>query len=481
MQRNSQVQKQNQRLKILPQQIQFLNLLQLNAAEMENYINRELQENPFLEFTPQNEDEPNSELENRTEEDSEIDYDNPENWGFEEDIPSYNLKTENGFKDETPRELLAVSTETWQHNLKHQIRLEGDVKGQKLQLVEFVVDSLREDGMMPMSLTELTDNYSFSINQLIPQEEMEEALAFVQELEPPGIGARDLRECLLLQIEHLIVSEHKIATIELAREILDKHINKLASKNYEKLKADLKVDTAQIRAAIDLITSLNPHPVSVQPQETISDNSRIIPDYLVEIQGNEIVASLLNSRSGTIKLGAEAVELSKQNLDKKATNFLKMKMEDARWLEEALQQRDTTMLNTIRIILTLQRDFFLTGDKNKLKPMVLKDIADPLEMDVSTISRVTSRKYAQTPYGIINLKDLFGTTFTTNDGKEMTTNEIQNVLAEIIEGEDKTTPYNDSQLQSLLSEKGFNIARRTVAKYRENLNIPVANQRRELV
>ena len=481
MQRNSQIQKQSQRLKILPQQIQFLNLLQLNAVEMENHINKELQENPFLEFSGQNDDEPNFELENRTDEVSEIDYDNPDNWGFEEDIPSYNLRTENGFKDETSRELLAVSTESWRMNLKQQIRLEGELDSQKLELVEFVIDSLREDGMMPMSLVELTDNYSFSINQLIEKEEMKEALSFVQELDPPGIGARDLRECLLLQIEKLIVSEHSIHTIQLAQKILEKYLDKLASKNYEKLKSELNVNTEEIRAAIDLITSLNPHPVSVQPGESLADNSRIIPDYLIEIQGNEIVASLLNSRSGTIRLGEEAIELSKQNLDKKAANFLKMKMEDARWLEEALRQRDSTMLNTIRIILTLQRDFFLTGDKNKLKPMVLKDIADPLEMDVSTISRVTSRKYAQTPYGIINLKDLFGTTFTTNDGKEMTTNEIQNVLAEIIEGEDKTTPFNDSQLQKLLSEKGFSIARRTVAKYRENLNIPVANQRRELV
>ena len=241
------------------------------------------------------------------------------------------------------------------------------------------------------------------------------------------------------------------------------------------------MDTESIRNAIELITSLNPHPVSVQPEAVLSDNSTIIPDYLIEIEDNDIIASLLNSRAGLIRLGEEAEILSKQKLDKKASNFLKMKMEDARWLEEALRQRDNTMLNTIRIILNLQREFFLTGDKNRLKPMILKDIADPLEMDVSTISRVTSRKYAQTPYGIINLKDLFGTTFTTNDGKEMTTNEVQNVLAEIIEKEDKATPFNDSQLQDLLKEKGYNIARRTVAKYRENLNIPVANQRRTLI
>ena len=482
MQRNSQIQKQSQKLKILPQQIQFLNLLQLNAVEMENYINKELEENPYLEqATPAETEKVDSDLENRTEE-SEIDYDNQDNWGtIDDDVPDYNTRTENGYQNDTPRELRAVSTDSWRNATKHQIRLEGDVEAEKLLLVEYIIDSLEEDGMLQQSLQDLTDNYSFGIGRMLPVEEMEEALTFVQDLDPPGIGSRDLRECLLIQIDRLRIANHDLATVELSRQIIDNHLENLASRNFDKIKSALSVDTEDIRAAIDLITSLNPHPVSVQPEETMEDNSRIIPDYQIEVDDSEIVISLVNSRAGSVRLGPEADELSKQNLDKKASNFLKMKIEDARWLEEALRQRDSTMINTMKVIASIQREFFYTGDMNDLKPMVLKDVADKLEMDVSTISRVTSRKYAQTPYGVMHVKDFFLQTITTNDGEVTTTKEIMNALAEIIENEDKSAPFNDSQLMDLLAEKGHNIARRTVAKYRENLEIPVANRRRELL
>ncbi len=482
MQRNAQIQKQSQKLKILPQQIQFLNLLQLNAVEMENYINKELEENPYLEqAAPAESENVASDLENRTEE-SEIDYDNQDNWGnLDDDIPDYNTRTENGYQNETPRELRAVSTDSWRKATKRQIRLEEDIEPEKLLLVEYIIDSLEENGMLQQSLQDLTDNYSFGIGRMLPIEEMEEALTFIQDLDPPGIGARDLRECLLIQIDRLRIANHDLETVEVARGIIDNHLENLASRNFDRIKLALDVDTEEIRAAIELITSLNPHPITISPEETLEDNSRIIPDYQIEVDGSEIIISLVNSRAGSVRLGSEADELSKRKLDKKASNFLKMKIEDARWLEEALRQRDNTMLNTMKIIASIQREFFYTGDKNDLKPMVLKDVADKLDMDVSTISRVTSRKYAQTPYGVMHVKDFFVQTITTNDGEVTTTKEIMNVLAEIIENEDKSTPYNDSQLMKQLAEKGHKIARRTVAKYRENLGIPVANRRRELI
>lgn len=482
MQRNSQIQKQSQKLKILPQQIQFLNLLQLNAVEMENYIDKELEENPYLEHAPQAEAETvESDLETRIEE-TEVDYDNAELWpGLEDDTPDYNLRTENGYDKETPRELRAVSTDSWRKAIKRQVRLEEEIEPSLLLLVEYIIDSLEEDGMLKQSLEDLTDNYSFGIGRMLPREEMEEALAFVQDLEPSGIGARNLKECLLIQIDRLRISADVLESVELARAIVQDHLENLAARNFDKLKTALDTDTEEIRKAIELITSLNPHPVSVSPEETLEDNSRIIPDYQIEIDGPEIIIGLVNSRAGSVRLGPEADALAKKKLNKKASNFLKMKIEDARWLEEALKQRDSTMINTMKVIVSIQREFFYTGDMDDLKPMVLKDVADRLDMDVSTISRVTSRKYAQTPYGVMHVKDFFLQTITTNDGEVTTTKEIMNSLAEIIENEDKSAPYNDSQLMELLAEKGHKIARRTVAKYRENLGIPVANRRRELI
>jgi RNA polymerase sigma-54 factor len=282
-------------------------------------------------------------------------------------------------------------------------------------------------------------------------------------------------------LDRLKISENSSDTVELARRIIEDHLEHLGSRDYDKIKKNLNARTPEIKEAIELITSLNPHPISVGTEDVFSRNSVIIPDYQIEIEGEEIIVSLPNSKVGSVRLGSEAVELSKKKLDKKSAHFLKMKMEDARWLEDALRQRDNTMMNTMKIIVTLQRAFFLTGDRNQLNPMILKDVADRLDLDVSTISRVTSRKYVQTPYGIFHVKDLFVQSFTNNAGDLVTTNEIQEVLAEIVEKEDKSKPLNDSEIQSILKEKGFPIARRTVAKYRENLGIPVSLKRRVLI
>lgn len=482
--RNSQIQKQKQTLKILPQQIQFLNMLQLSAIELDQYINKELEENPYLEYdsnatstepiepSPTKEDDYSSEM---------VDYDDPDNWGssYEDDVPSYNLKIENGFPEE--RRLIASEADSWQKVLKGQIKLDQSIPSALLESVEFIIDSLRDDGTLNVSIETLTDNISISKGVFVEQSEMEEALEIVQDLDPPGIGARDLKECLLLQLDRLKISQHSIDNIELARQIIESHLENLGNRSFDKIKKDLDVDAEQIRAAIELITSLNPHPISVASGDVFSRNSVIVPDYQIEIEGEEILISIPNSKVGTVRLGQEAIELSKKKMDKKAANFLRMKMEDAKWLETALRQRDSTMIDTMKIIANLQRDFFLTGDRSRLKPMILKDISEKLDLDVSTISRVTSRKYMQTPYGIFHVKDLFVQSFTNEEGASVTTNEIQNVLSEIIASEDKSKPLNDSQLKELLKEKGFPIARRTVAKYRENLGIPVALKRRELM
>ena len=482
MYRNSQVQKQKQTLKILPQQIQFLNLLQLNSAELDQYINKELEENPYLEYDPNSTNtEPAEPKIEREDFESDVDFEDPMNWGssYEDDTPSYNLKIENGFAED--RRLIASEADSWRKVLKNQMKLDEEISSEKLHLVEFIIDSLQEDGMLNQSIETLTDNISISQGQFIDQEEMEVALEIVQDADPAGIGARDLKECLLLQIDRLLISKNSIETIENARQIVEQHLEDLAGRSFNKIKENLNIDTEEIREAMALITSLNPHPISVDTDSLFSGNSVITPDYQIEIEGEEIIVSVTNSKVGSVRLGKEAIELSQKKLDKKAANFLKMKMEDARWLEVALRQRDSTMLDTMKIIASLQRSFFLTGDKNQLNPMILKDIADKLDLDVSTISRVTSRKYVQTPYGIFQVKDLFVQSFTNKEGASVTTNEIQNVLAEIIAEEDKSKPLNDSQIQAILKEKGFPIARRTVAKYRENLGIPVSLKRRALI
>lgn len=478
--RNSQIQKQSQTLKILPQQIQFLNMLQLNAIELDQYINKELEENPYLEYQPNSTNESETPQIDTAEFDG-ADIENPLNWGLEDDVPDYNYRTEQGYGDNSFRELIAVEQESWRQQLIDFVQLDDSIPVEELKYVVFIIESLADDGKLNQSIESLTDNISIAQNQFIPVETMASALELVQDLDPPGIGARDLKECLILQLDRLIVSHYSVDSLDLARKIIENHLDHLGNHNYEKIKKSLSVETEELKEAIDVITSLNPHPISTAVVDVFDSNSVIIPDYQIEIEGESILVSIPNSRVGAVRVDDDAAQLAKQNLDKKATNFIKTKMEDARWLQEALKQRDTTMMDTMKLIVVHQREFFLSGNKAALKPLVLKDIADKLDLDVSTISRVTSRKYMETPYGIIPVKEMFIQTFVNNEGAAVTTNEVQIVLKQIIDSEDKTKPFNDSQLQKALKEKGFPIARRTVAKYRENMKIPVADKRRELV
>lgn len=482
MQGQGQYQKQSQQLKILPQQIQFLNLLQLNKLELEQHIQRALEENPFLEYQATNEVSL-EESEKENSEGREVDYDDPNNWGgIDDDIADYRLKSEAGFDHSEVRQFQISDGETWRENLKSQVRLYPDLSDEKLTQIEFLIDSFEEDGRLDRSPEILADDLSFSEGLMVDEKDMLDALRIIQEMDPPGIGARSVQECLLLQLNRMRGSDAEEAqAILIAQEIVEKHLKDLAAHDYDDLMDSLSASKEEVRAAMDVITSLNPHPITKRDNVVFEETVAIFPDYQIELDGDEIIVSLPNGRTDAVRIGKDAVLLAKKTTDKKANQFLKQKMEDARWLIEALKQRDNTMMETMRIIATLQKEYFLSGDIKKLNPMILKDVADYIGMDVSTISRSTSGKYVQTPFGVVHVKDLFTQTFTTQDGKEVTTREVQDALLDIIEAEDKNAPYNDSQLQKVLKEKGFAIARRTVAKYRESLEIPVADQRRELV
>ena len=476
---NIQKQTQHQTLKILPQQIQFLNLLHLNVLELEHYIQKELDENPFLEANadaelsaPATEQDPVSDDQFSDDEDH---FDNPlEFRGLDDEIPDYNTKIENGYESEEPYQSPAVQLSDIREELKTQCNF-LPLDERLRSLCAYIIDSLDDSGFLSTSLDTLADDISFSKNIFYTEDEMEEALRIVQRLDPPGIGARNLKECLLLQLQRHQLQGFRV---DLPIDLVNDHMEALAAHEYEVIKRKLKVDDEDLRYAIEYIRDLNPRPLRGYADTAAGRGGVILPEYVVEIDGADIFVSLANGRAETLQLSEGVNTLTKNVHDKKTEQFIRKKMDDAHWIIEALRQRDDTMLRVIRILAILQRDFFLTGDLKTLKPMILRDVAAYVDLDISTVSRVTSTKYVQTPFGIIHLKTLFTHNFTAQDGSEINNQDVQDCLHEIIAAEHKSNPLNDTEICQLLSERGYPVARRTVAKYRELLNIPVAALRR---
>lgn len=490
MQSHSQIQKQAQvqTLKILPQQIQFLNLLHLNQQELEQYIQKEIDENPFLEEYSEGET-PNADnvaATSEREDDEEgfddlqagADFDDPMNWGsLDDEIPDYALKTENGFDDDEKWQAPAVQGTTVREDIKEQARFLSLSERQQM-LLEYLVDSLDDYGYLITPLDTIADDISFSLNVYVEESELEEALRTLQTFDPPGIGARNLKECLLIQLDRLTTQQD--IDVALPRKLVENYMEALAAHQYDLVKRQLDIDADELREALDFIISLNPRPLRGLSDTATIQPDTIQPEYVVEADGDDLIVSLANSRGGSVRLQADAEERLKSTRDKKAQQFITKKMQDARWLVDALQQRDDTMMRTMRTLVLLQKDFFKTGDPKRLKPMTLKDVAAYVELDPSTISRVTSTKYVQTSFGIIPVKDLFTQTFTSKDGRELSNSDVMDCLKEIVADEDKTMPLNDTELCKRLEEKGFPVARRTVAKYRDLLGIPAADLRRRV-
>jgi len=311
-------------------------------------------------------------------------------------------------------------------------------------------------------------------------------LFLVQDFEPAGVGARDLRECLLLQLERL---HHGDVAVYTAKKILEKNFEEFTKKHYDKIKSRFEISDDDLKEAVDVIVKLNPKPGNSLKESTNSKNiQQIIPDFILTEDDGELNLSLNSRNAPQLKVSKQYEQMlrsysegaTSSKADKEAVQFVKQKLDSAKWFIDAIQQRQQTLMFTMKAILEYQREYFLSGDETQMKPMILKDIADIVGMDISTISRVANSKYIQTPYGIMSLKYFFSESLSTSSGEEVSTREVKKILEDAIDSEDKKKPLTDQKLTDLLKEKGYNIARRTVAKYREQLNIPVARLRKEL-
>ena len=479
--------------KLAPQQIQLMKLIQLHTLEFEEELERELEENPALERKDEDNDgkeEPVAEYED--EGNSSIDTDFDVNEYLFDDEPSYKTSSSNYSADdeEFDNESLLTEGQSLYDYLLEQIRL-INIENDDLKIAEYIIGNLDTDGYLRRELKAIVDDLAFSQGIYTTKENVEDILDnYVQKLDPPGVGARNLQECLLLQIEKKVTADKAIT---LAANILRNQFDALTNKHYNKIMQKYDVDEDDLKDALDEISRLSPRVGGNFDTQTITINQEIIPDFVIQVNEKKNgeqpeVIPLLNSKNApSLRVSDEYKDiLSTYSHDKKSAEhkqaalFIKQKLDAAKWYIDAINQRQNTLLQTITAIVKLQKEYFITGDDKSLKPMILKDVADITGFDISTISRVVKSKYADTPNGIIYLKDLFSDSLTNDDGEEVSTKEIKMHLMEAIDRENKRKPYTDDALVGILKEKGYNIARRTIAKYREQLNIPVARLRKEL-
>ena len=463
--------------KLSPQQIQLMKMLQLPTVELEKRIKEELEINPALDEgeEPSANDEFPEDSDEKREEFNFKDYIN-------DDTPSYKTQANNFSKGEEEHQKPLSFGYSLSERLTKQIDLKIKNENQK-KIAEHIIGNLDESGYLRRELFNIVDDLAFSQNISTNEEELEQILMEVQELEPHGVGARDLKECLLIQLR----KKKKTIAIKTAEVILEKCFESFTKKHYSKISKKLDIDNIAIKDAIAEIVKLNPKPGNslIDSQNSIQ---QITPDFtLTESDG--VLSVELNQRNAPqLRVSKDYIEMikgfqegEKKKRDKEAILFVKQKVDSAKWFIEAVKQRQNTLLITMEAIVSLQKEFFLSGDEKKLKPMILKDIATIVSMDISTISRVANSKHVSTPYGIFSLKYFFSESLTTESGEEVSTREVKTILNEAIDKEDKGQPLTDEKLALLLKEKGYLIARRTVAKYREQLNIPVARLRKELL
>ncbi|MGZ8543885.1 MAG: RNA polymerase factor sigma-54 [Flavisolibacter sp.] len=462
---------QKQRLKILPQQIQLLNFFHLNTLELEQRILQEIEDNPLLD-DQKNEFETTADKFNK---DSVQDYQDWEEYGYD-DIPDY--KTEyNGYlhNDKLP-ERPVVGGFDYRSTLKEQYKLTTDDQVE-IEVAEFIIDSLNDSGLMEQDMEALAEDYSFKQNKWVEPSAIEMILEKVQQLEPVGIGARSIKECLLIQLHRLNI---KRPDVKMAVRLLDEHFTDLHNRNMDKIKMHLAIDDEELKIVLKLIAALKMRPVC-ELQEGVNTNQNILPDFIITRNGDSIDVALYRNRSESLSINSSWKEMAQNNAkvttDKSAVQYIKNKLQSAQWFIHAVQQRESTMLKIMRAIVQMQYDYFITGDINQLKPMILKNIAEMVGVDISTVSRITCNKYAESPFGLLLLKDLFTEGIANQSGQVISNKVIQSAIEEVIESEDKHNPYTDQQLVKILSQKGFSVARRTVAKYREQLQIPVSHVR----
>lgn len=480
--------------KLAPQQIQLMKLIQLHTLEFEEELERELEENPALEkVKEESKEEEYSSLEEKYEEEGNesIDTDFDVNEYIFDDEPAYKTSSNNYSADdeEFDNQSLLTEGQSLYDYLLEQIHL-SKIEDDDLKIAEYIIGNLDNDGYLRREVKQLVDDLAFSQGLLTTPEKVTEILEnYVQKLDPPGVGARSLQECLLLQIEKKISADKSVI---LAANILKNQFDSLTNKHYNKIIQKYDIEEEDLKDALEVISKLSPKVGGNYDTQTITINNEIIPDFLIQIKDNgakgiEVIPSLNSKNAPSLRVSDEYKDIlttyshdKKSAEHKQAALFIKQKLDAAKWYIDAINQRQNTLLQTISAIVQLQKDYFITADDKSLKPMILKDVADITGFDISTISRVVKSKYADTPNGIVYLKSLFSDSLINDDGEEVSTKEIKTHLQDIINGENKRKPLTDDALVGLLKEKGYNIARRTIAKYREQLNIPVARLRKEL-
>lgn len=475
--------------KLAPQQIQLMKLIQLHTLEFEEELERELEENPALEIAKEDSKEDDySSLEDSYEsegtESIETDFD--VNEYLYDDEPSYKTASSNYSPDdeEFDNESLLTEGQSLYDYLMEQIHL-VNISDEDVKIAEYIIGNLDTDGYLRREIKSIVDDLAFSQGIYTTKEKVEDILEnYIQKLDPSGVGARNLQECLLLQIEKKVSSDKAVS---LAANILRHQFDALTNKHYNKIIQKYDIEEEDLKDALDEISKLSPRVGGNFDTQTITINQEIIPDFVIQVKDGQVIPMLNSKNAPTLRVSEEYKDiLSTYSHDKnsaehkQAALFIKQKLDAAKWYIDAINQRQNTLLQTITAIVKFQKDYFITGDEKSLKPMILKDIADITGFDISTISRVVKSKYADTPNGIVYLKDLFSDSLTNDDGEEVSTKEIKTHLQEVIDKENKRKPLTDDALVVILKEQGYNIARRTIAKYREQLNIPVARLRKEL-
>ena len=472
-------QKLEQRLS--PQQIQLMKLLQVPTMELDQRIKQEIEENPALE---EGSDELEDEFDNqddKEENDTDDEFDLSDY--IDDDIADYKTNANNQSKDDEERVIPLSGEQSFQEKLSEQLHL-LDLKETEFIIADILIGNLDESGYLNRDLEAIVDDLAFSMNVITSEQAVKSILGLIQTFEPAGVGARSLQECLLLQINRKQDGDISRFT---AKKILEDLFEEFTKKHYDKIALKLEIEDKDLKDAIDEILRLNPKPGG-SLRESAKNQLQITPDFVINETDGSLELSLNSRNAPSLKVSREYESMLRSysegakttKSDKEAVSFVRQKLDGAKWFIDAIKQRQQTLLLTMNAIMNYQFAYFLSGDEAKLRPMILKDIADIVNLDISTISRVSNSKYVQTNFGIYPLKYFFSESLSTDSGEEVSTREVKKILSEAINSESKKIPLTDEKLMDLLNEKGYNIARRTVAKYREQLNFPVARMRKEM-
>ncbi len=476
--------------KLSPMQIQLVKLLEIPTAQIEQRIKEEIEANPVLEVdevaTLQKEREQQTEPQVNAAQDEQPDDGTIEGYLLNEDIPAYKLQANNYSDDDDRRERVPYSeAASFYEHLEEQVGLCNFTELQE-QIAKYIIGNIDEDGYLRRDVGNIADDISFAINEDVSDAEVQTVLEAVQQMDPAGVGARDLRECLLLQLRK---DRKPTPEVETAINVLDTCFEEFSKHHYDKITRRLQITDDELKAAVAVILRLNPKPGSAYSGGAIRQSQHVIPDFIIDYENGELGFHLNQRGEPELKISSSYAQMLREYATNKANQsqeqrdaatFVRDKIKSAQWFIDAIKQRRNTLTLVMQAIMDYQGDYFIDGDETKLKPMVLKDIADRTGLDVSTISRVSNSKYVQTTFGIFPLKYFFSEGIQNADGDDVSTREVKSILRDAIDAEDKRAPLTDEKLVEILASKSYQIARRTVAKYREQLGIPVARLRKTL-